>query len=646
MTLSTPLLVATADHAPPPTRRHGAIVWFLFVGAAAAVPAAYLGTGAGWALSGPIPLLVGVALVAVMAVVAWLGASRRLSAVRGLPLDEASRRAAFPFIALLLPAAFLPEILFGTPGHVRIMLVLSTSAALFALFALLPNLRRTASVLAWLETRGVMIAGALVTVHALVSTALLIARYQHFGSFLGEDTAYYNQIFWSTLRGEFFRGTLTQARYFDPPVTSEFAVHNSPVMLLLLPVYWLAPSFYTLLILRNLALSLSAIPLFLLTRDRLGGVAAVFVTVAYLASPNLLYQSINGFYPLQFAALFLLLTLLFFLRARFAPFVVALLFALTVREEIALTVGLLGLFAVVLRRRWPWIVVPIVLSGLWWYVSTEWIMVRSRIAMEDLDGFYQLVGTSHNDALATLVTDPWRFVGLVLNGANAAYLYEMLKPTAMAPLLSPAALLAAPTLALNCVIGVFLIAMRNVSYHYSLVATVCLFVALVDGLARLVRHARAFHVDEMLVRPAVAVLLIPVAAIGMMDAVRHGGGGGQSLIGDFLRKPYHSTAERIVSLVEPDAAVAAPNVLLPDLSYRAKLYTSGRLWRYNEPELDYVVVDTDLLKFSRADANLPKYEASIARIRNSDAYELVLAAHGFEVYRARRLRGGRSEARQ
>ena len=87
-------------------------------------------------------------------------------------------------------------------------------------------------------------------------------------------------------------------------------------------------------------------------------------------------------------------------------------------------------------------------------------------------------------------------------------------------------------------------------------------------------------------------------------------------------------------------------MLLPDLSYRRELYTSGRLWRYDEPRLDYVVLDTDLDKFSRSDPNRPKYEASLARIRNNDAFELVLAADGFEVYRARTARSGHSEARR
>ena len=138
---------------------------------------------------------------------------------------------------------------------------------------------------------------------------------------LGEDTGYYNQILWNTLHGTFFNGSLTQARYFNPPVYSEFAVHNSPVLFLILPVYWVLPSFYTLLVVRNLALAASAIPLYLLAKEKVSGLSGVFIAIAYLFSANVLYQALNGFYPLQFAVLFLSFTFYYFFKERLVLFV-------------------------------------------------------------------------------------------------------------------------------------------------------------------------------------------------------------------------------------------------------------------------------------------------------------------------------------
>jgi uncharacterized membrane protein len=605
-------------------------LFVFFTGLLLAIYIAAAATG----LQFTIPLfLVTAAIVSVTLTIIWILSSLSLASTRSLTLDQSLRISSFPFISFWLLAVFIGEFLFGKPSLTRSIGILVVCIGLFSLFQLSIRVRNVKTLFDWSECKSQHFIVLLIGAYAIIFTALIVMRHCWFGSVLGEDTGYYSQILWNTLNGKFFYGTLTQARYFDPPVYSEFAVHNSPVLFLILPVYWMFPSFYTILVLRNLALAASAIPLYLLAKEKVSPLGGVFIAIAYLFSTNILYQSLNGFYPLQFAALFLSFTFYYFFKERLSLFILFLLLSLSVREEIALTSILFGLYALALKRRWFWIVIPTGLSIIWWYISTELIMVRSQIVMEDLDQFYQFFGGGHNQALKVFVSEPWKVLGILLEKDNGSYLYELVKPAAMMPFLSVAVLFAMPTVIINSVIGAFMSAMRDVSYHYSIVASICLFNALIYGVASAGRFGRFFAVGRSQFLTAIAFLLVPIAFLGLADVIRYGGGRDGVLVDDFVRKPYHTTLKEIVGLIEPEAAVAAPNFLLPQLSYREKLYTSNRLWRYPAITADYIIMDTKLEKLSIADRNKAKYRESLAQVQNSPGYKMIYERDGFQVYK-------------
>jgi hypothetical protein len=252
--------------------------------------------------------------------------------------------------------------------------------------------------------------------------------------------------------------------------------------------------------------------------------------------------------------------------------------------------------------------------------------------MEELDAFYAMFGDGHNNALARVIANPGALLGVVLTRDTFAYLYDVGKSTAGFPMLSPALVFALPTVAVNAIIGAFMSTMRSISYHYSIVASVCIAAAMIDGLARLSRQSHRFGMDRNAFAVGMTLLLIPGMVLGVGDIIRYGGGQGSSLVKEFLPHPDQKTLEKIVALVPPDASVAAPNVLMPDLSKREGLYTSDRFWRYGDRQVDYMIVDTRLDLLSDKDRNKPKYESVVAKVRGDARYRLVLRENGFEVY--------------
>jgi uncharacterized membrane protein len=542
----------------------------------------------------------------------------------------------FPLLALWVIPVLGPEFIFGNPSTARILLISLLVGATYYSLAKLANSPQWRNCVAWIDSRSSVIAYALIAAHAVVFTAIIVLRHVYFNSQHGDDTAYYNQIFWNTLSGKFFYGTVTQARYFDPPVNSEFALHNSPILLLLLPLYGIFPSFYTLLIVKNVFLSAGAIPIFLIARDKLGGAAGIVICLSYLFSTNLVTQLMNGFYPLHLVAFSLPYAFLFFSRQRFWPFALWLILSLSIREEIALTGALFGVYALLSKRDWRWITVPIAVSAAWWYMSTEIVMVRSRIAMEELEPFYAMFGGGHNKAMVAVLEDPAKFAGLFLNPALGSYLYDVFKATAGLSLASLSLIFVLPTLLVNSLIGVFMPAMMNQSYHYSTVIVPAVFFALIMGLVRFVDLTRVAGLERRVVGMGGAILLLPIMLIGTKDMVLSYGGG-YSIAKTLIARSEQPSLSKIVALVPPDASVAAPNILMPQLSYRPKLYSSDRLWRYHRPDVEYIVLNANVDQLSAGDRNKPKFEALLSRMRGDGAYRLIFNEGGFEVYHRRSI---------
>lgn len=314
-------------------------------------------------------------------------------------------------------------------------------------------------------------------------------------------------------------------------------------------------------------------------------------------------------------------------------FLVFLGLSLCVREEVALTVWLFGLYAVFLHRRWPWVVCPVVLSVIWWYCSAEFVLVRSQIAMEGLEEFFSMFGKGRNEILATVVREPEKLLSLFLSSQVWGYFYEVIRPAAFLPLASVAGVFALPTVAMNSLIGVFWPSMINIANHYSLIATVCVFVALAEAIAWTGRYSRVFNLSRQTFCLGIVCLIIPDMVLSLKDTLSYGGGKQGSLTRDFLPKPYAASLRTIVDSIQPSAPVAAPGVLLPQLSYRRKVYYSQALWRYYDMQIDYVILDVDPKRIGAEGCDKERYDALVTEISKSDGYKLIFQKDGFEVYK-------------
>lgn len=179
---------------------------------------------------------------------------------------------------------------------------------------------------------------ALIALIALVEAGVLVwLQNSSFRAFrlYSLDIAVYNQALYTTAHShQFFYYTVNLLGGNSGQL---FAVHFSPFLLLLVPIYYLGSSIPTLLIIKQVALGLGALPTYALGRHVLASRRWGWVFAgAYLATPLMTGIDWVSFDPEVFLPLTLIATFYFFETRRTVPFLICAVAALSVIETVSL----------------------------------------------------------------------------------------------------------------------------------------------------------------------------------------------------------------------------------------------------------------------------------------------------------------------
>lgn len=132
---------------------------------------------------------------------------------------------------------------------------------------------------------------------------------------------------------------------------SHFAVHFSPILYLLLPIYYVFPSAVTLQIAQVVLLMSGAIPLWLLMKKyNINSTAKLFVIIAYCAYPAICFGCIYDFHENCFILPLLLWMFLFFELNKKIPMFIFAVLVLMVKEEAFAYVFIFALYILISRK--------------------------------------------------------------------------------------------------------------------------------------------------------------------------------------------------------------------------------------------------------------------------------------------------------
>lgn len=430
----------------------------------------------------------------------------------------------------------------------------------------------------------------------------------------GMDLGNVNQALWNTAHGHFLAFTNMA------PVRSRLALHVEPILLLFVPFYWIGlggPEL--LLVLQAIVVGLGAFPLYWLASDAIlnpkspisllppyrdgatpySWLPLVFPLV-YLLFPALEAAVMYDFHAVTLAPTFLLFAFYFFEKERLGPLALFVALAMACKEDMGLTVAMLGVYMMLARRRWRWGSLTLLVGLAWFAIAVFLIQPRFSPTGGNIQtDRYAWLGDTPLTMLDTLLRRPGLVWDRVWRGANLpGYLGGLLIPTAFLSVLGPLAWLPAlPSLAVN-LLSDNPFTWRLEDFHYAAPLVPFVLIATVHGVRRLAGWAA--RRSQMLGR---YVLIVACCLVLIASLVYHYARGFSPLALPFQVwhiSEHQRQAQVLFAQVPPSAALFAQSNLNPHLSGRQVLYQEPALLidpelRDGLPPPDYLLFDVSSL---------------------------------------------------
>lgn len=411
---------------------------------------------------------------------------------------------------------------------------------------------RRARALGFVDARSARLLIALAAGYFLIFAVLAAAAYYRFRHH--SDLGLYNQVLWSTVRGDFYNTTLE-----EKSIGSYY--HISPFLMLLLPAYALFQSPLTILVLRSLALALAAVPLFYCARRLTGSAAAgLLLAAAFLLHPEIASQHFTSGYENVFGAAPFLAAFYFFLARRPGWFLFFLILTLSVREDFIPAAFVFAVFALFRRRTLFWVGAPLAL-GIAWLAAVLLIFSRT-IDHWMFELYYGHLGETPAGALGTVLTEPLYALGEAVR-LHGSYLYNLLLPAGLLlPFGGLASIFALPGLAANLALGFDFSAAGGGVAHYSVLIVAALWLGLAGVIGSAQKRRNQGGGQKLAVSAAVMILVLTAGAAHLWAYQL-----------PLRQAPQAEALRQAIGLIPAGAPVATNDGrVIPPLSGRPEIY--------------------------------------------------------------------------
>ena len=404
----------------------------------------------------------------------------------------------------------------------------------------------------------------LIALYMLNFGALSLLKHASFQTHTA-DLGNMDQPIWNTLQGRFVEETKD-----DGTQSTRLTDHVEPIFALVSLSFLVYDGVESILILQTLAIAIGALPVYWLARRRLkSDWAAVAFAAVYLLLPALQAANLTEFHAVPLAVTPLLFAFYFIEEEKPLGLWISALLALSVKEEIALLVFMLGLYAVLFRKMKIHGAV-LALVSLAWFVSTTFVIIPhfAESGNSVYVGRYESLGGSFSSVLRVTLTRPWGVVELLLSGGRPAYLAGLLSGTGFLSLFSPVVLImGAPVFLANALSDYP--AMFSGEFHYSAPVIPFIIIAAIYGTGWLTDYLsrRGWKRNHVLTVLTVWVFLWSLGYnyfrgfapwsvdFELPDVTSH-----------------HRLFRRFADQIPPDAVISTTPPLFPHLSHRPVIY--------------------------------------------------------------------------
>jgi len=405
---------------------------------------------------------------------------------------------------------------------------------------------------------------------------LAVIRHQTFGS-SAMDMGYTDQVVWNTLHGRMFRFSTLENAQIDLPLeqfrrTDILLAYHVELLLAPLSLLYLIWSDLRMLLLAQvLIIALGAWPVYLLARDHLRNAwAGLAFALAYLLAPATQGATLADFHT---SSLMMGLFVFAMYAARhrcWRVYLITISICLLAKEDISLSVLMLGGWLFLVRREWRVGLVTMAL-GLGWFFMCSLVILPHYNGLTGSPFMHRLAifGPTLRESLANFIAEPALLLRWLIQPEIVTYLRGLLASGGYLSFLSPLTLaIAAPLVAIN------IFSAWNWTYsggeHYSAMILPIVIVSAIYGMGRLAkwvaRWPRLRH-DQV-----VLGLSLMMLAISGSQYIRQGIWPFSSRFSAPRMTEHDRVGHSVISQIPPEASVSAQSNLYPHVSQRERAY--------------------------------------------------------------------------
>jgi uncharacterized membrane protein len=407
------------------------------------------------------------------------------------------------------------------------------------------------------------------------------------------DLGLEENLVWNALHGA---RPLFKSSPLGGPTASHFGYHATFISYPLALVYAIAQRAETLLVIQAVMVGAAAIPLFLYARRHLGPWAGCLLAYVYLLYPPVHGANLYDFHYLPVGVFFLWLSLYAMAARRPILSVVAVLLTLSIREDVAAGLAVVGAYLLLTGERPGAGLAAALLGASYFVVMKLVVMPRAMHGDSSFVWIYRdLLPKGENTfggVLKTAIANPAYTLNTLLERDKLAYLLQLLAPLAFLPLRRPIGLLC-------CALGFFFTLLSTgyapliqTSFQYTADWTPYLFMAMVGNLEWVGRprtegdrlgpvRRRAWLVA---LSAATLVCSNQFGAVFQRNTIR--GGFGQYVFGTSeMDRSRRKAVRELLAQVPPRAKIVASEMLVAQVSNRPDAYTL----RFGLYDADYLL---------------------------------------------------------
>ncbi len=397
--------------------------------------------------------------------------------------------------------------------------------------------------------------------------------------------------------------------------------HWSPILAVLVPLYWIHDGPATLLVAQAVLFALAIPPLWAFTARQLGAPCAYFVSVAYALSLPIMAAVTFDFHEVAFVPVLTAVMAERFQAGRRGTAILAAAALLLVKEDMGLLIAGYGLYLLATRRRWTGLGFLVAGIAATWLASH--VLIPAFGGSASFYWAYGQFGRTAGSAAVGILTHPWHALHvLVTPGVKVRTMLGLLVPLGFLPLASPLTLAAVPLLAERMLASGYPL-WWQAKFQYNAFIVMILFLAAVDGAARLQRRwgGALPRLPRGWTPATVWAAAVCIAAVAYVPS---------SPFGPLLHPGYYlvnarsRAADQATARVPSGVEVEAANILGPRLSGRDTVLLLDGTPRW----APWVVADTKGLDFPFC---TPAQQAQEVSYLRAHGYRLVFSDDGYVV---------------